>query len=206
MSLPITEAPTRRVSILNAALNAFTTAGYGATSIEDICRGAPASVGSFYHHFGGKEGVAAVLYVEAVDRFQASMRAALAEPLSPRAMVSVLVSSHLTWVRDNEPWARYLLQMGSAPATAAAQPGVTNSNRALFDAVAAWSAPLVDQGVIVPLSPAALAAQILGPSYFASRAWLAGGPEITDRLIQQFSESAWRAIETPGAASASRLR
>lgn len=201
-----TNTPTRRDAILNAALTAFSNSGYETTSIEDICTGASASVGSFYHHFGSKEGVAAALYAEAIERFQASLRAVLAEPLSPQAMVSILVSSHLTWVRDNEPWARYLLQMGTAPATAAAQPAVSESNRALFDAVGAWSAPLVDQGVIVPLTPPALVAQILGPSYFLTRAWLAGGPDITDVLIRQFSESAWRSIQSPGAISASRLR
>jgi AcrR family transcriptional regulator len=206
MILLDTDRSTRRGSIFDAALKAFSASGYEATSIEDICTAAPASVGSFYHHFGSKEGVAAALYAEAIDRFQAGMRAALAKPLPPQAMVSILVGSHLTWVRDNEMWARYLLQMGSAPATAAAQPAVMESNRALLDAVEAWSAPLVDQTVIIPLRPAALVAQILGPSYFVTRAWLAGGPELTDGLIRQFSESAWRSIESPGAISASRLR
>lgn len=195
---------TRRDAILNAALEAFSAFGYEETPIESICRTAPASVGSFYHHFGSKEGVAAALYSEAIDRFQSGLQAALDEPLEPRSMVSVLVRTHLTWVRSNELWARYLLQMGTAPATAAAQPAVTERNRALLMSIEAWAAPHITQGVVVPLPPAALLAQILGPSYFITRAWLAGGAEISDDLIDRFAESAWRSIG--GSSSASRIR
>ncbi len=201
-----TDSSTRRDSIFEAALQAFTSSGYEATSIEDICNAAPASVGSFYHHFGSKEGVAAALYAEAIEQFQASMRTALSEPLPPRAMVSILVSSHLTWVRDNELWARYLLQMGAAPAVAAAQPAVREQNRSLVAAIETWSTPFIEQGAIIPLRPAALLAQILGPSYFVSRAWVSGGPEITDQLIGQFSNAAWRSVQFEETPSASRLR
>ncbi|MDX2345169.1 MAG: TetR/AcrR family transcriptional regulator [Acidimicrobiia bacterium] len=204
--MTVTHTISRRESILQAALAAFSSVGYESTSIEDICATAPASVGSFYHHFGSKDGVAAALVTAAVDQFQEGMQAALAEPLSPRAMVSILVSSHLTWVRDNELWARYLLQMGAAPATAAAQPAVRQKNRSLVAAIEAWSAPVIEQGVIVPLHPTALLAQILGPSYFVSRAWLAGGPEITDQLIGQFSDAAWRSVQLEEVPGATRLR
>jgi len=185
----------RRDSILTAALRAFSTGGYEATSIEDICSTAPASVGSFYHHFGSKEGVAAALFAEAVERFQASMQGALAEPLGPRAMTRRRVTSHLDWVRDNERWARYLLQMGKAPATAAAQPSVQAKNRSLLASLDAWAAPHIERGTLAPLAPVALLAQILGPSYFFTRAWLSGGPEITDDLIRQFAEAAWHSIQ-----------
>jgi len=204
--MPVLQTETRRDTILKAALEAFSAFGYEETSIESICRTAPASVGSFYHHFGSKDGVAAALYAEAVDRFQSGLQAVLDEPLEPRSMVSVLVRTHLTWVRGHELWARYLLQMGTAPATAAAQPAVTERNRALLSSIEAWAAPHIAQGVIVPLAPAALLAQILGPSYFVTKAWLAGGAEITDDLIDRFAESAWRSIDHGRSSGASRLR
>lgn len=206
MALTQAGSSTRRGSILAAALQAFSAAGYEATSIEDICRAAPASVGSFYHHFGSKEGVAAALYAAAVEQFQASLQIALAEPREPRAMASILVRSHLTWVRDHELWARYLLQMGTAPATAAAQPSVRARNQSLIASLEAWAAPYIEQGVLVPLAPEALLALVLGPSHFVAKAWLSGGPEITESLILQFAESAWRSIQFGGDISASHLR
>lgn len=204
--MPIQLNITRRQTILNAALEAFSRQGYEDTTIEQICATAPASVGSFYHHFHSKEGVAAALYETAVDEFQASLLAALEQPLEPRSMVSVLVRSHLTWVRDNELWARYMLQMGAAPATATSRPAVEDKNHSLLNAMAEWSLPHIEAGRIVDLPASALLAQILGPSYFLTKAWLAGGAEITESLIDQFAASAWQAVAMIGASSASRLR
>lgn len=196
----------RQQSILEAALTAFSTKGFDQTSIEDICAAAPSSVGSFYHHFGSKEGVAATLFAEAVERFQTGLRSALHEPLGPRAMATILVSTHLTWVRDNEDWARYLFQMGAAPATAAAQPQAQELNRSLLLLVRQWASPHIENGAIVQLSATALLAQIFGPSYMVSRAWLAGGAAIDDMTIRQLAEAAARSIQPGGPPSASRLR
>lgn len=197
---------TRPQTILNAALEAFSAHGYADTSIGHICATAPCSVGSFYHHFHSKEGVAAALYESAVDGFQAGLLAALEQPLEPRSMVSVLVRSHLTWARDNELWSRYMLQMGAAPATAMSRPSVTAKNRSLLDAVTEWSRHPIEAGLIADLPASALLAQILGPSYFITKAWLAGGAEITESLIDRFAVSAWQAVAMIGAPSASRLR
>ena len=49
----------RQEAILDAALKLFNRHGYAATSIDDLRKASRASVGSIYHHFGGKEGVAA---------------------------------------------------------------------------------------------------------------------------------------------------
>ena len=49
----------RREAILAAALRLFTKKGYSDTSIHDLRMTSGASVGSIYHHFGGKAGVAA---------------------------------------------------------------------------------------------------------------------------------------------------
>lgn len=48
--------------ILNAALRLFTGRGYFNTSVQDIAQTSGASIGSIYHHFDDKEGVARALY------------------------------------------------------------------------------------------------------------------------------------------------
>lgn len=40
----------------------FSTNGYFATSVQDISRESGVSIGSIYHHFGDKEGIARMLY------------------------------------------------------------------------------------------------------------------------------------------------
>ncbi|MEN8240040.1 MAG: TetR/AcrR family transcriptional regulator, partial [Actinomycetota bacterium] len=71
-------AEPRRQAILQAALESFADTGYDATSIEEICRLSGSSVGSFYHHFGSKEGIAAALYEEGIIAYQEG----LLEPLA----------------------------------------------------------------------------------------------------------------------------
>jgi AcrR family transcriptional regulator len=58
-------AATRR-SLMVAALATFTARGYGGASIAEIVERSRASVGSLYHHYGGKAG----LYIALWEEFQ----------------------------------------------------------------------------------------------------------------------------------------
>lgn len=51
-----------RQQVLDAVLALFSERGYFATSVQDISRESGVSVGSIYHHFGDKEGIARSLY------------------------------------------------------------------------------------------------------------------------------------------------
>lgn len=61
-----TEDP--RQQVLDAVLVLFSERGYFATSIQDISRESAVSVGSIYHHFGDKEGIARTLYQSLSDQ------------------------------------------------------------------------------------------------------------------------------------------
>lgn len=50
-----------RDRVLDAALELFAERGYFTTSVHDIARLAEVSIGSIYHHFGDKEGMAQAL-------------------------------------------------------------------------------------------------------------------------------------------------
>jgi len=56
----------RQRRILETALDLFTRRGYFNTSVHDIQRAADISIGSIYHHFGNKEGIAKALYDDLV--------------------------------------------------------------------------------------------------------------------------------------------
>lgn len=54
MSTPRLDA---RAKLLDAALSAFRTRGYAATSVDDLCSAAGVTKGAFFHHFRSKEDI-----------------------------------------------------------------------------------------------------------------------------------------------------
>src|SRR2546421_8536565 len=68
----------RRRAILEAALQCFLDRGYEATTIDDVRLASGASIGSIYHHFKGKEELAAALYLDGYRAFGTAVTAVLA--------------------------------------------------------------------------------------------------------------------------------
>lgn len=69
---------TTREALLAAALATFTDHGYGNASVAEIVERSGASVGSLYHHFGGKSG----LYLTLWEDFHASQEARAARAVA----------------------------------------------------------------------------------------------------------------------------
>jgi AcrR family transcriptional regulator len=63
-------ATTTKAQLLDAAREIFTTAGYADANVADIVERAGSSVGSLYHHFGGKSD----LYIALYDDYQSRQR------------------------------------------------------------------------------------------------------------------------------------
>jgi AcrR family transcriptional regulator len=61
---------TTKATLLEAARDIFTTAGYADANVVDIVERAGSSVGSLYHHFGGKSD----LYIALYDDYQTRQR------------------------------------------------------------------------------------------------------------------------------------
>ena len=62
-----------RSRVLDVAIRLFVHQGYFNTSIQDIVQEAGVSIGSIYHYFGDKEGIAKALYVTYIDRMSREM-------------------------------------------------------------------------------------------------------------------------------------
>jgi AcrR family transcriptional regulator len=196
MPLAAPQAPTRREAILEAALRCFTEHGVAGTTIDEVRRDSGASVGSIYHHFGSKEGIAAALYVEGMRRYQEGFLAALAEAAGPRAGIEAVVRRHLAWVTENPALARYLLTHRAPEVAMASDPALRELNREFFAAVKEWLAPHVRRGTVRDLPGDLLDAVLLGPVQEFARHWLAGrtrtAPARAERIL---SAAAWNALK-----------
>ncbi len=93
-------AAARRAQLIQVARAVFAEKGYEATTVEEIAKRAKISKPIVYEHFGGKEG----LYAVVVDREMDYVIRVISEALSadsPRASAEQSALAFLRWVRDN---------------------------------------------------------------------------------------------------------
>ena len=104
--------------ILDAATEVFATRGFTAATMADVVAGSGASIGSIYHHFGGKSELFLAIFEQmagAVDRrIDAAMRQA-GDRLDGRRVFELHVRAYLEAMWDNRRLAR-VLTSGDTPA------------------------------------------------------------------------------------------
>ncbi|WP_040337356.1 TetR/AcrR family transcriptional regulator [Candidatus Blastococcus massiliensis] len=77
----------RRSQLLDVARELFGERGYGPTSVEEIAARAGVSKPVVYEHFGGKEGIYAVVVDREMQRLLDSFATALSSPGHPRDLL-----------------------------------------------------------------------------------------------------------------------
>jgi AcrR family transcriptional regulator len=194
-----TEAPSRRSVILDAALAEFTAQGVAGTSIEDIRRRSDASVGSIYHHFGDKDGIAGALYLEGLSRYQRGFTNVVDGATTAREGVENGVRYHLSWVDSHRDLARFLLLARDARVVVAAEKPLRDLNRKFFGHLEGWTRARIADGELRELGPELMYALWIGPSQELARQWLAtrSRASLTDSA-DVLADAAWRSLN-PGA-------
>lgn len=186
-------AATRR-RVLKAALACFSAHGVAASSVEEIRARSGVSVGSIYHHFGDKQGIALALYLEGLAEANRRSLRRLRAARGARAGVTALVGAFAGWVRQNPEWARYLYATSAVWASGPA-PELKALNEAYFAELERWLRPHIRQGRIRPLPLMALVAIIFGPVFTYARRWLLGEAQVPlQRLSGAFAEAAWQGV------------
>lgn len=103
----------RKQEILDAALNCFNASGIAATSIEQIQKTSGASIGSIYHHFGSKDGIAFTLYVDGLRGYHQELMAGVAKATTAEKKIKTFVTIFLDWVETNPELASYIFSARS---------------------------------------------------------------------------------------------
>lgn len=185
----------RRREVLQAALKCFSERGTEATSIEMIRDLSGASVGSIYHHFGGKDGIALALYLEGLKEANAAALRRLRTARNARGGIHGLVIAFVDWVVQNPQWARYLYATAAVWATGPA-PELKALNEAYYEELEAWFRPHIAKGEIRKLPIVAIVAIIYGPAFAYARRWLLGETSKSLKaLADDFADAAWRGIQ-----------
>lgn len=186
---------TRRRAILDAALACFSEVGFLETTMDDIRRRSGASHGSIYHHFGGKEQLAAAVYVQGIRDYQAGLSEELARHPGAREGIDAIVGYHLRWVRDHADQARYLARMRHAELMSAAEAEIAECNQELIAELGSFFQRHVRSGTLRRLPRELYVALLLGPAQELARHWLLVGKDVDLELaISELSDAAWRAL------------
>ncbi len=112
-------AASTRTSLLAAAREVFTASGFAEASIADVVARAGASVGSLYHHFGGKADLYLALFEEhqqrQEERAAAAVRAARTTESDPIRLFVVGSRAYLAGCWQERDLSRIFLAGGGPP-------------------------------------------------------------------------------------------
>jgi AcrR family transcriptional regulator len=92
-------ASARRAQLIEIGREVFAERGYGATSVEEIAARANVSKPILYDHFGGKEGLYAVVVDRELEHIVSRITEAVASG-SPRARLEQATHAYLTYVQE----------------------------------------------------------------------------------------------------------
>ncbi|MFC6882080.1 MULTISPECIES: TetR/AcrR family transcriptional regulator [Actinomadura] len=179
-----------RDRVLRAALELFGRDGAAGTTLSRVRQASGVSVGSFYHHFAGKEQVAEALFVECIGLYQEAFLEELRRHPDARGGVAGAVAFHVGWCMDNVARARFLFT--ERPPEGGE---LKERNKAFFGEVRNWWRAHAHYGALPELDLVTAFVLWLGPAQELSRLWLNGAvPEPGDELIERLGEAAWRSL------------
>ena len=185
-------AGSKRRALLDAALTCFLEHGVVETTVDQLLHRSGSSVGSLYHHFGGKEQLADAVYVECLGLYHDGAMARLTAATTVEASVRAIVEHHLDWTDGHGDRARFLLAYRDHEIRPASDE-LRGLNRHFYGSLERWLADRITVGERPPLP--AVVAQWVGPSHNYARHWLTGQVRATPADVKPFlSDSAWHAL------------
>jgi AcrR family transcriptional regulator len=185
----------RKASVLAAALDCFTRLGTDGTTIQDIQRQANCSIGSIYHHFGSKEGIAEELFLDGIARFNKGMVRQLKKCQDAEESVRAVVGYYCDWSTRHRELARYLHSRDIDFSTDA-KARLKRIHQDYIAAVFLWFAPFVEAGQMRQLPIDTYVPLISGPIQEYVRRWLSGHHNIGPKQVREvFADAAWNAVK-----------
>lgn len=184
-----------RRAVLMHALPCFNARGIEAATIEELRQCSGQSVGTIYHHFGSKEGVAAALFFAGFDDQSRAIAERTAAAPDARAVVAELVAAYVGWVAALPELAAFLFMARETVAQGPHGEALRERLEARYAPIDARLAEGVHAGLIAALPAELIPALVLGGAESYCRAWLAGRREAQPTAYAGLlAEAAWRGI------------
>lgn len=193
----MTKSPSsdRHRLIIEAALACFSRHGVEATTIDMIREASGASVGSLYHRFGNKEGIAAEVYMQGLRDFRASLEGRLASVRNLEDAVRAVVDANIDWIVANPDWARFVFNHRMVLAQADREKAFVEETTA--STLKWWADMLALPGAeaLAARKSPVYASVLTGAVHDYARHWLEGRRKTSpEKLRTQFSAAAYAGL------------
>lgn len=153
------------------------------------------SSGFVYHHFAGKEDIAATLFASGLHWYVQGFLQELLDSETAEAGVKACVRYHLLWFATNRQLASFMVQRRETELGMIADPGVSRAKRAFFNAANDWLSDHAEQQRIRSLPRELYYSLWMGPAQDYARRWLAGYPRrsMTQARVR-LPDAAWASL------------
>jgi AcrR family transcriptional regulator len=193
-----------RATVLAAALDRFSRAGIEGTTIQDIQRDTECSVGSLYHHFGSKEGIAEEVFIDGIQRFNAWVLKKLRACTTAEQRVKGAVTFYCDWNLRNRTLARYL-RFRNVEFSPEARDRLSAIYRDYLTELFILFRPFVLNGEMRQLPDDTYVPIIGGPIEEYFRRWFNGECRLSPAAVKDvFAEAAWNAVRGAAAQGSGR--
>ena len=178
--------------VLSAALAIFNEAGVNAASIHDICDRAGVSIGSAYHHFESKKGIADALLIGGLRSNAQALAKRLSRVGGAEAGIRTVVESLVDWIEAHADWARFIYTVSDARAQTPELLKVNAEYGALIDA---YFGPLIRAQELRHMPRDMITAVVVGPVHHLAKKILNDRPRpsLVPRKAH-LADAAWRAV------------
>ena len=183
----------RRQAVLAAALECFAEADVESVSIAEICKRSGASVGSFYHHFGSKDGIVVALIADGLEAHLNALNQTL-EKVQGDAQrgIEAVVVTLIDWIEANPGWAMFIYANLSRSGASSAE-SIRVVNRRYGQTINDFFTPLIDNGQMRTLPRECWSSLVAAPIHDYARRWIRD--QVNKSPSEQkdvFCDAAWR--------------
>ncbi|MBH1971842.1 TetR/AcrR family transcriptional regulator [Moraxellaceae bacterium AER2_44_116] len=193
--MAIAEKNQRKREILEAALTCFSESGIESTTIDHIRAKSGASVGSIYHHFSNKEGVATALYIGALEDHANQQFALLEQANSAEQCIKSLVYAYVDWVTANPELALFMQQARGYVLNGTHAEALISRNRERLGQLLPYLQRHHENGSLRLFPKELYNSLVLGATKDYCRIWLSGRAKTSPMEYREMlADAAWRTV------------
>jgi AcrR family transcriptional regulator len=185
-------AQERRAQLIRIGRDVFAERGFEGSAIEEIAERAKVSKPLVYEHFGGKEGLHAVVIDHEVQELMSRLLASLEDVEPPRAQLERVVDAFLRYVEEEQAGFRVLVRDAPVGSGGGSLPSVLADVATSVEAL--LSRELKARGYDRKMAPI-LARAMVGMVALTGQWWLDEGKPKRDVVTANLVNLVWNGLK-----------